>query len=356
MKLLPLISAIPLLFSSAAWSQTDAEIKIAELVEKVKNAEPIERVAPRYPEKALSKGQEGWVQVSFVVDKEGNVVDPIVEDSSGVRAFEKAALKAMKQWRYEPATRNDETIEQCHTRVQMDFVLDWNNRAGVRRTFYTYFNKVAELIDQGKMDEAVSVFAELESKSIHNRYENAYFWALDSDLAVRLDDLERAIESAGRAIYSSDQAEYLGESNLQRMIFRKFRGEVQLEWFSEALETYQNLLEHHSETLPELVVELKPYAEQIEELFTSDTHLTRRVELADSSSWAYTLVRNRFALTDLQGEFDTLDVRCQNHRAKYTVEADNIWTIPESWGTCRVHINATPNSQFQFVELANTAI
>ena len=63
-------------------------------------------------------GQEGWVQLSFVIDQQGNVLDPIVEDSSGVKSLEKAVRIAIKNWKFDPAKRNGAAIEQCQMTVQ----------------------------------------------------------------------------------------------------------------------------------------------------------------------------------------------------------------------------------------------
>jgi len=40
------------------------------------------------------------------------VVDPIIDDSSGSEAFEKATLEAMRNWQYEPATWQGDLKEQ----------------------------------------------------------------------------------------------------------------------------------------------------------------------------------------------------------------------------------------------------
>ncbi|NCT48373.1 MAG: TonB family protein, partial [Paraglaciecola sp.] len=67
-----------------------------EHIETIINAKPIERTPPKYPVDAARKSQEGWTRLSFVIDKEGNVVDPIIQDSSGVKSIDKEALKAIK--------------------------------------------------------------------------------------------------------------------------------------------------------------------------------------------------------------------------------------------------------------------
>ncbi|GFE78893.1 hypothetical protein GCM10011487_08930 [Steroidobacter agaridevorans] len=62
----------------------------------------IKVVQPEYPQEASMRGIEGWVDVSLQVTASGDVIAPRVEDSSRGRLFNKAALAAVEQWKYEP--------------------------------------------------------------------------------------------------------------------------------------------------------------------------------------------------------------------------------------------------------------
>ena len=97
-------------------------------------ATPLIRIEPRYPAALARAGREGWVQLSFVIAKDGSVIDPIIADSSGSRGFERAALSVVKKWQYSPAMVDGEAIEQCQNKVQLDFKLDTSAQR-VRRKF-----------------------------------------------------------------------------------------------------------------------------------------------------------------------------------------------------------------------------
>ena len=60
-------------------------------------AKTLTRVDPKYPVSAARKGHEGWVKMSYVIDEQGNVQDPIVEDHGGNKAFKQKALTALKK-------------------------------------------------------------------------------------------------------------------------------------------------------------------------------------------------------------------------------------------------------------------
>jgi TonB family protein len=76
----------------------------------------IKMVQPAYPQDALIRGMEGWVDVSLQVSATGDVIDPRVEGSSRGRMFNRAALNAVQQWKYEP--REGDTSERVRVRLQ----------------------------------------------------------------------------------------------------------------------------------------------------------------------------------------------------------------------------------------------
>lgn len=72
----------------------------------------IKMVQPEYPQEAVMRGIEGWVDVSLDVSAAGNVVASRIEDSSRGRLFNRAALAAVQQWKYQPrgAQATTETV------------------------------------------------------------------------------------------------------------------------------------------------------------------------------------------------------------------------------------------------------
>jgi TonB family protein len=59
-------------------------------------------VEPLFPESARRKGLTGWVEVAFTVNAKGQVEDAQVRASSPEDVFDDAAVKAVRQWRYDP--------------------------------------------------------------------------------------------------------------------------------------------------------------------------------------------------------------------------------------------------------------
>lgn len=76
----------------------------------------IERVEPVYPEKALSRRREGFVTVSFLIEADGSVSEARVEAAQRGALFTRAALSAIRQWKFAPTMRNGYAVERlgCH--------------------------------------------------------------------------------------------------------------------------------------------------------------------------------------------------------------------------------------------------
>ena len=77
-------------------------------------------VSPDFPEAARRKGITGWVEVVFTVTPKGTVADAEVRSSSPENVFDDAALRAVKQWRFEPATKDGQSVA-TRTMIRLKF-------------------------------------------------------------------------------------------------------------------------------------------------------------------------------------------------------------------------------------------
>ncbi|MCP5089676.1 MAG: energy transducer TonB [Gammaproteobacteria bacterium] len=84
---------------------------------------PIVRVAPVYPARALSRGLEGFVDLSFTVTSAGTVKDPIVLQSSS-SLFERAALRAVLKFKYKPRVVDGVPVEVPGVKTRISFQLE----------------------------------------------------------------------------------------------------------------------------------------------------------------------------------------------------------------------------------------
>lgn len=77
------------------------------------------QTTPSYPAEMRGKKADGVVTVIFLVDNAGKVSNVKVERSSHA-AFERPALDAVKNWKFEPAVRGGERVA-CKMRITLRF-------------------------------------------------------------------------------------------------------------------------------------------------------------------------------------------------------------------------------------------
>ena len=85
---------------------------------------PLVRTTPNYPQRALSRGLEGFVELSFTVNPQGYVEDPVVLCAEPEGIFERAALNSIRRWKYAPAVKNGEAVPTHDVRQRIVFQLE----------------------------------------------------------------------------------------------------------------------------------------------------------------------------------------------------------------------------------------
>jgi periplasmic protein TonB len=68
------------------------------------------QMTPRYPESARRQGVEGITTLRFIVLANGHVGQIAVSRSAGHVDLDRAAVEAVRTWRFEPARRGEEAV------------------------------------------------------------------------------------------------------------------------------------------------------------------------------------------------------------------------------------------------------
>lgn len=74
------------------------------------NPIPIYKAQPIYPKEALVNQIEGYAIVEYLVDKNGNSVNPSIIESIPEGFFEEAAIEAAKHFKYEASSQEYKNI------------------------------------------------------------------------------------------------------------------------------------------------------------------------------------------------------------------------------------------------------
>jgi len=115
-----LVDAQPDSTHAPAPPKPSSELPRVKLGGDVQAAKILSRIQPIYPVLALQAGIQGEVILHAIIGKEGRVSE--LEVISGHPLLARAALEAVKQWRYQPTMLNREPVE-VDTTITVTFAL-----------------------------------------------------------------------------------------------------------------------------------------------------------------------------------------------------------------------------------------
>lgn len=75
----------------------------------------LEQVPPRYPWRARAGGLEGFVEIAFSVDERGRAHDIEVREAVPSDIFDRAAIRALKKWKFSPRTAEAPALRLTQT-------------------------------------------------------------------------------------------------------------------------------------------------------------------------------------------------------------------------------------------------
>lgn len=89
-----------------------------------RDAQPLVRIPPQYPQRCMVRAKPvESVLVEFDVTPEGTVIDPRVIESTN-SCFDRAAMRAVERWRYNPKIVDNVAEPRFGVRTVIDFALE----------------------------------------------------------------------------------------------------------------------------------------------------------------------------------------------------------------------------------------
>ncbi|QJE71860.1 energy transducer TonB [Aerophototrophica crusticola] len=128
-------------------------------------AQPLEKLAPKYPAMMADQSREGWVILSFTITAEGKTANIEVLDSSDrAKRFHEAAIEAVSTWRYTPAQVDGKPVEQRNNELPVVFTIrtSGGNPMGGSDITRSRIRRIDNLLAEGKLEEARLVLEEAE--------------------------------------------------------------------------------------------------------------------------------------------------------------------------------------------------
>lgn len=343
-----------ILVSMLAVTLAISDLAVADETTHRVYANPIERKPPRYPDSELRRGQQGWVDLNYVVTKDGEVIDPVVEASSGSPAFEQVAKRTVTRWKYEPALVDGEPVQQCRTKVRIAFAIQGSQQA-VSRRFHSNYRKIDRLIEDGDLVTAEQKIDKAFDAKGLSVGELTWLWALRARIAGMRGDDDAQLAAIHRTAAAS--SEWIPDSLKIGLLKTRFVLDIDRSNYSDALETFAALQTIEDADLDAFAA----VADEIEALVASNSLLYRDAVIgADDGcescdrQWQYKPLRRAVEIAEIDGELNDIELRCDWQRFVDQAREGVSWEIPDSWGDCSIVVHGTPGTTFKLFEIPSS--
>jgi hypothetical protein len=290
---------------------------------------------------------EGWVLMSRCVGKDGTIKDPIVMDSSGHKELERAAREGLRASKYTPATFGGTPITSCDLQFVVFQHPDTDH--GARPEFVAAWTQAEGEIKAKHYDQALVTLDAIKGWNIEEGIRVAILRAeiarAEHQDALQLRWLENLLNGPAQ----------LPPAMAQEVVQRVFSLELRAQQYAAALATYRQLqkmadLELTSaEKKAGAVLEALPDGDQA---FATPGRLDGRFAGADQSpTWSTNLLRREFTFTDVEGNPERFELRCENNLYQAAFDTSNQWRVPNSWGECLLIVFGPADATFKLVEM-----
>ncbi len=237
-----------------------------------------------------------------------------------------------------------------------EYSFSWKTQTpGASAAFASKFRRIARLINDRDFAAAEPLIAELEFGERASLYEDAWLWwtkfvylstSGSSDTAEMRRCLQRAI---------GYEEEYLAPEQFVAAAERLVVLHAQALDIAAAISTFERLRDataaRRADGYEQAVAYLEPSYERMLDLVRGNDLLGMDATIGEYDYWVHDLLRRAFSVEDVVGRLEVLDIRCTRRTQRYSsVPIDTVWSIPESWGVCRVYLKGEPGTTFRFLE------
>lgn len=304
-----------------------------------------DKPTPPTPQGPFGPGPEGWVKVAYSITEDGSTANVRVLQSQPARLDPAETIRAVQQWRFNPASIDGTPVE-WHNNVETIVFDIAEIPLEVSSGFAAAFEETAELIANDRHDQARTRNASMQAEQISRLYEIGLANMQLAVIELQQGNYHAAYEAVRRA--TPVEATQLYPDEMIAALTYRFAIEVQLGRAADALETFERL------NAVQPVAEDDPMRQQVNvvrEAMNSDAILPIQARVASGDAWNYTPMRRTFAVGEVDGSLDELGIECNLRTAVLPFQEEVEWTVPESWGDCTLAFSGRRGTTFVFFEV-----
>ena len=312
-----------------------------------------------YPADLRARGRSGIVVVEWIVGVDGRPQDVIVVGRFGASGFVNAALRAIDEFRFDPARLDGVPVASAWRQVfTFELVEDASEpdadpilTTGTR-SFRTRYARILADIEAGNFARADRRLNGMLARADLDLPAHAHLRLVESLLAERMGDPERRLYALDWALMRDGRWLH-GELRYDALSWR-LKAQLELQRLGDAfqsVETALRLAPEHTERaawqrLRERLVEL---------MHGDDTFDVSILVGADRDGHEtgfahYRPLRQAFGLVEIQGDVSTVEIRCATMFGRFEARLERAWRLPDGSRDCVVWIFGGVGSQVRLRE------
>lgn len=296
------------------------------------------------PESAMREERDGWVDVEFMVSKQGTPYEVSVVDSFGGRDIQAAGVRAITGSSFVPATSGGEPVDAgFRTRVGLRVQVD--GKSGARAPFIRDLKHLHRMVDAGDRAGADAAMARLQPR---NTYEDAFrqlaLYRFHSRWST---DREQLAALKAALAYESKNYSYLGKEQYATAARGLLVLYVKNRNYGEALSTWRDM----GRMTPQADFSaLQPLIGEVQRLSESPLEHRQPGEITTGSSWFNALFKRNFVIEVKSGEVRELRLRCEKDYLFFAYQPEVRYSVKPEAGPCRLEVVGNPGTKFEVVE------
>jgi TonB family protein len=258
-------------------------------------------------------GQEGWVELAFMVDTHGKPFEVTVIRSTGNPNFDKLAVQSMEHSRFVPGKLNGQPVESG-SEMKYIFANPHGGPPGANRDFIRAYKTLTAAVDSGDRAAADEAMQKLK---ISNLYEDAFFGIATYQYAAKFGDEHQQLEGLRRAIAR------------------------------EAVATGKRLAKARIDK--ETATRVRSTLGKLEKMRTDDSAYAVAGQISEKN-WYLRLFKRHFQAEVSEGYISEVRLRCDTRHWFFPFDSTLQYAVTSKDGDCSIELLGAPGTQFKLIQ------
>lgn len=296
--------------------------------------------------------REAIVQVRYTIKADGSTADVEVIDGFSNSLFDEAAVRTVEAWRFEPATVDGQPIDLFNQQHVLAFTRAQGS--GISPAVREAYPEMAAQIQAGE-GEAIAQRVEGMLAEDSSLLDYVFLSDLLGSAYMKLNMPHEALAAIRRATLrvgavgnspGEVSGDILSGELLENALRRRFLLAANLSQNVDAWATYERL--QALGTVPE-DDPVHDQAAAIRQRLDSSDPLGQLAKL-NSDTFRYKPLHRILAVTEVDGQLDSLDIRCQRRTLQLEFQTGVEWNLPEVLGECEFEFHGDEGTAFTLYE------